>query len=272
MHGGNKGRAQMRPFATTACLFAWALAAIGALGAGEALAERPKALSVFGLALGPGPESIRSELTRRYPQCATLPSTYHTSSGYPDNVIAILDIARGTLDVCRNGPAGSDVEDSISVTFAHPSIDPNQPLYQIDFERSYPDVVLGTPAKIRYPFDKLRAELFRTYGVPLEEYRERTSSASADLAKSLSLGVGAKREDYVVRYLWAEKGHLVGNWETIECDCGARYVRAELEITRSPSTIPKNQYYVLMLRLFVRDAEMGARQDAWNAQWQQQKK
>jgi hypothetical protein len=164
------------------------------------------------------------------------------------------------------------MQDAISATFAHPAIDPNQPLYQIDFQRSYPDVALGTRAKIQYPFDKLRAELIRTYGVPLVEHREQITSAAADLAKSLSRGAGVKREDYLVRYLWAEKGRPVEDHESMECDCGARYVRADLEISRSPSTVPKNQFYVLTLKLFVRDTEIGARQDAWNAQWQQQKK
>jgi hypothetical protein len=262
----------MRPSAGTACLLVAAVTCAVALGASEARAAQPKTLSVFGLALGPGPESVRKTLSERYPHCAILPSVYHASSGYLTDVIAILDIARGTLDVCRDGPAGSDVEDAISVIFAHPAVDPQQPLYQIDFQRSYPDVVLGSPAKIRYSFDKLRAELFRTYGVPVDERRERASSASADLAKSLSLGRGVQREDYVVRYLWAAKGRLLEDRESTECDCGARYVKAELEISRSPSTIPKNQYYVLSLKIFVRDEEIGMRQDAWNAQWQGQTK
>src|SRR5439155_4173244 len=144
--------------------------------------------------------------------------------------------------------------------------------YQIDFQRSYPDVALGTRAKIQYPVAKLRGELIRTFGVPLVERRELTTSAAANLAKGLSRGAGVKREDYLVRYLWAEKGRPVGDWESVECDCGARFVRADVEISRSPSTIPKNQYYVLTLKLLVRDAETGMRQDAWNAQWQQQKK
>ena len=247
----------MRPSARTACFFISAVTCAVALGVGEADAAQPKALSVFGLALGPGSESVRKTLSERYPRCAILPSIYHASSDYPGDAIAILDIARGTLDVCRDGPEGSQVEDSISVIFAHPSIDPAQPLYQIDFQRSYPDVVLGSPAKIRYSFDKIRAELFRIYGVPVDERRERTSSASADLAKSLSLGQGVKREDYLVRYLWAERGRLVDDREFTICDCGARYVKAELEIARSPSTIPKNQFYVLSLKIFVRDAEIG---------------
>jgi hypothetical protein len=263
----------MRPSARTACLLVVsAVTCAVALGASDAGAAQPKALSVFGLALGPGSESVRKTLTERYPRCAILPSVYHASSGYPSDAIAILDIARGTLDVCRDGPPESEVEDSISVNFAHPAVDPNQPLYQIDFQRSYPDVMLGSPAKIRASFDKIRAELFRTYGVPVDERRERTVSASADLAKSLSLGQGVKREDYLVRYLWAERGRLVDDREFTNCDCGARYVKAELEISRSPSTIPKNQFYVLSLKLFVRDAEIGMRQDAWNAQWQRQTK
>jgi hypothetical protein len=240
-------------------------------GIGDARAAQPKSLSVFGLSLGPGPEAGRAALEKRYPQCAVLPSVYHESEGYPDNVIAILDIARGTLEMCRDGPAGSEVEDEISTMYAHPSVDRNQPLYQIDFQRTYPDVVLGTNTHIRYPFDKLRAELVRTYGIPLEEHREKTSSSSADIAKSLAIDRGVKREDYLVRMLWAEKGRVVGNWEPMECDCGLRFVRADIEISKSTATIPKNQYYVLTLKVFVQDAEIAKRQDAWNAQWQKKK-
>jgi len=48
-------------------------------------------------------------------------------------------------------------------------------------------------------------------------------------------------------------------------------VKAVIEISRSPSTIPKNKFYVLSVALFVEDTELRARQNAWNAQWQTRK-
>jgi hypothetical protein len=76
----------------------------------------------------------------------------------------------------------------------------------------------------------------------------------------------------LVRYLWASKERLPEDLQSLVCECGSRYVAAALEISRSPSTIPQNQYLVLSLSIFVLDADLGARQDEWNAQWQQQKK
>ena len=237
----------------------------------NAHAELPRQVSAFGIALGQTPETVRTILGQQYPYCALLPSVYHESAGYSPDTLAILDIARGTLDVCRTGAAGREVEDSLSATFAHPSIDPRQPLYQIDVERTYPDVALVKNSKIQYPFDRIRAELFRTYGKPIETRREKVISAAADLAKSLALDKEVRREDSLVRYLWAAKGRLDQNLESTACDCGPRYVRADLEVSRSASTSPRNQEYVLTLHIFVRDAELGSRQDTWNAQWQQQK-
>jgi hypothetical protein len=253
-------------------IYSCGLAALLFLSAASAYAEAPKQVTAFGLALGQTPELVRSILTERVPRCAILPSIYHESAGYPNDVTAIFDIARGTLDVCRSGPGEGDVEDALSVNFAHPSIAEKQPLYQIDWERTFPDVALVPHSKIEYSFDKIRAELFRTYGRPTSQRKERITSAAADLAKSLALDKNVQREDALVRYFWASTGRMPESRDSTECDCGPRYVIAELEISRSPSTNPKNQYYALSLSIFVRDAALGARQDAWNAQWQQQKK
>jgi hypothetical protein len=127
-------------------------------------------------------------------------------------------------------------------------------------------------AKIKYSFEKARAELFRTYGRPTDVREEKITSAAADLARSLGIDKNVRREDKLVRYLWASKGRLPEDLQSPVCECGSRYVAAALEISSSPSTILKNQYFVLSLSIFVLDADLGARQDQWNAQWQQQKK
>ena len=266
--GNKSGKYSAARGAFCALLIRVALIAFGMV---NAHAELPRQLSAFGIALGQTPETVRRILGKQYPNCALLPSVYHESSGYPPDTVAILDIARGTEDVCRTGVAGREVEDSLSATFVHPSIDPRQPLYQIDVERTYPDVALVRNSKVQYPFDKIRAELFRTYGKPIETRRAKITSAAADLAKSLALDKNVRREDSLVRYLWAAKGRLDENPESPECDCGPHYVHADLEVSRSASTLPRNQEYVLTLHIFVRDAELGSRQDTWNAQWQQQK-
>jgi hypothetical protein len=236
--------------------------------AAHAHGEAPKGLTAFGATLGQSPDAVRAVLTKRYPTCAILPSVYHESPGFPPDVTAIFDIARGTLDVCRDTPDGKDLEDALSVTFAHPSIAEGQPAYQIYAERVFPDVALAPRGKIVHSFNKVRDELFRLYGKPTEQDMQPIASAAADLEKSIAVGSNVKREDFRVRYLWASRGHLEANLETPTCDCGPRYVQADLEISRSPSTSPKNQYYVLSLHLLVRNAELGTKQDAWNAQWQ----
>ncbi len=137
----------------------------------------------------------------------------------------------------------------------------------------FPDVVYLATPRLRNSFDEPRAELFRTYGRPIDERRERVPSAAADLAKNLGIDRNVKREDFLVRYLWALKGRLSDvEQEDATCDCGGRYVKAIIEISRSPSTIPKNKVHVLSVTLFVKDPELRARQDAWNAQWQTPKR
>ena len=49
-------------------------------------------------------------------------------------------------------------------------------------------------------------------------------------------------------------------------------MKAIIEISRSPVTIPKNKFYVLSVTILVEDTELRARQDAWNAQWLKQQK
>jgi hypothetical protein len=125
---------------------------------------------------------------------------------------------------------------------------------------------------LRNSFDELRAELLRTYGRPIDERRERVASSAANLAASLGIGDDVAREDYLVRYLWAAKGRLAKTeHEDAACDCGGPYVKAIIEISRSPSTVPRNKYYVLSVILRVEDPDLRIRQDAWNAQWQQRK-
>jgi hypothetical protein len=248
------------------------LAALISLSITCANAEAPKQASAFGLALGQTPEAVQSWLTKQLPHCYILPSIYHQSEGYPPKVTAIFEVGHGPANVCRSGPGAGDIEDAVSVTFVHPSIAASQPLYQIDWRRSFPDLAPVSHAKINYSFDKTRAELFRTYGQPTDVREEKRMSNAANFARSLGLDKNVQREDKSVRYLWATKGRLPADPRSTVCDCGSRYVKAALEISRSPSTSPKNQYFVLSLSLFVRDADLGSRQDDWNAQWQQHKK
>jgi hypothetical protein len=263
---GNRQRAN-RPMAGAAWSFAVG-AALLCLSAAPGRAEPPKQTTAFGLALGQTPATVESLLSKRYPGCGILPSYYHETPEYPSNVTALFDIARGTLDECIGPPEGKDLKDSLTVIFTHPSIAESQPAYQIDIDRNFPDPALVRNGKIVYSFDQIRAELFRIYGRPTEERKESINSAAASLESSVLPNSKVRREDYRIRYLWATNGHVSDNLEVPICDCGARYVEAFLEISRSPSTNPKNQYFVLFLHVFIRDAELGARQDKWNAQWQ----
>ncbi len=251
--------------------YANVLAALISLSITCAHAEAPKQFSAFGLALGQPPELVQLLLSHLLPNCSIDPSIYHESEGYPDKVTAILDVGQGSLGICRSGPAEDQVQHTLSLTFAHPSIAAGQPLYQIKWRRAFPDVTPVPHAKIDYSFDKARAELFRTYGHPTDVREEKTTSAASKLATSGSVDKNVPREDKLVRYLWATKGHLAEDMRSTVCDCGSRYVIATLEISSSPSTIPKNQYFVRSLTIFVRDNDIGVRQAEWNAQWQKVK-
>jgi hypothetical protein len=236
--------------------------------AGELCAEPPKQGSAFGFVLGATPASLETLLGRQYPNCEVRRSIYHEVPGDVGPVLAGLTINVGMLDTCAGSPAGSDITDYVDVRFVHPSIDRSQPLYQAEVERAYPDILYSPERRIRYAFERLRAELFRTYGRPTDERREEAVSASASLAASLGVGKGVKRQDYLVRYLWSSKGRLPDvEYEGSVCDCGARYAKATIEITRAPTTIPKNEYYVTHITLLVEDNVLGDRQREWDAQW-----
>ena len=256
------------------CLAAIALIAFGAC----VRAEAPTSDSVFGLALGASPQSVASALAKGYPACRVVKSVYRASPGDDGEQIAELAINPGVIsndfgpNLCVHSPAGDDITDSIEARFAHPDIDRARIAYSIAAKRVFPDVVYLKPLRFRNSFEELQAELFRTYGRPIDRRRERVASSAADLAKNLGIDRNVKREDFLVRYLWARKGRLPDvEREDANCDCGGRYVKAVIEISRSPSTIPKNKFHVLSLTLFAEDPELRARQDAWNAQRQRPK-
>jgi len=175
----------------------------------------------------------------------------------------------GAPDICSFSPAGDGITDAIEAKFVHPDIGADQPMYSLEVQRLYPDVVYGRPARLRNTFEALRTQLMRTYGKPIDERREKIFSSAANLASSLGIGADVKREDYLVRYLWATKGRLAETeYEDASCDCGGPWVKAIIEISRSPSTIPKNTFYVLSVKIVVEDPAFRQRQDTWNAQWQ----
>jgi hypothetical protein len=256
-----------------------ALLAAG-LGIGSVGAAAPTHPAAFGLELGASPGFVKTALEERYQACTVVRSIYHEVPGESAPQTAALAINPGLSfndigapDVCAYSPAGSGITDAVDARFVHPDLDRNQPLYSVEVQRLYPDIVYGQPPRLRNSFDALRAELFRTYGRPVDERREKVASSAANLAASLGIAHDVKREDYVVRYLWAARGRLAKDeYERAACDCEGPYVKAAIEISRSPSTIPKNKFYVLSVTILVEDVELRARQDAWNAQWQRQKK
>jgi hypothetical protein len=251
-----------------------------AFGGGSIEAAAPKQTSAFGFTLGTSPHAAMALLKEQYQSCGVTQSIYHEVPGDSAQHTAALAINPGLTfndigapDICAYSPAGSGITDAIEAQFVHPEMDRTQPLYSVEVQRLYPDVVYAQPARLRNSFDELRTELFRTYGRPIDERRERVASSAANLAASLGIGNNVKREDYLVRYLWATKGRLAETeYEDAACACEGRYVKAVIEISRSPSTVPKNKYYVLSVKLLVEDADLRVRQEAWNAQWQQQRK
>ncbi len=258
----------MKPFSIIA-------AAAALLGASGALAAPPLQLSAFGFNLYSTPTVAMATFEREYQPCYPVRSIYHGRPGDTGPITSDLSVNPGMIyedigapDVCSYSPAGDGITDAIETKFAHPDIAADQPMYSLEVQRLYPDVVYGHPARLRNTFEALRAQLFRTYGRPTDQRRERIVSSAANLAWSLGIGGDVKREDYMVRYLWAAKGKLVDEEdEQSTCRCDGPYVKAVIEISRSPTTIPKNTFYVLSVEISAQDQDLRSRQDAWNAQW-----
>lgn len=242
-------------------------------------AEPPKQTAAFGIALDATPQVVAPLLAARYQSCRVARSFYRVRPGTTDKQIAALAINPGlashdpgTLSLCTHSPAGDGVTDAIDARFAHPEVGRNQPLYSLEVMRVYPDAVYAQPPRFRMSFDELRRELLRTYGKPTDERRERIASYAANQMKSLGIDKNVKREDYVVRYLWAKAGRLTdAGYEDNPCECTGRYVKAVIEISRSPSTTPRNTFYALSVKLLVEDPDLRGLQDAWNARQQQPK-
>jgi hypothetical protein len=252
----------------------------GVLACGNVHAAAPRQTAAFGLALDAPPDSVKRLLAIRYPPCNVVRSVYRNHPGDTVPQTAEFAVNAGlaahdpaSLSPCIYSPAGADMMDSIEARFTHPDVDPNQPLYWLQAYRSYPDVVHSEPPRVRTSFDEVRRDLFRTYGKPSDERRERIVSYAASTEASLGVVKKVKREDYLVRYLWSAKDRLTGtDPEAVPCDCADRYVEAVIEMSRSPATKPPNKPYVLSLRLRVEDPALRRRQDAWNAQWLHQKR
>jgi hypothetical protein len=233
-------------------------------------AEPPGSGTVAGLSLGDTPSSIVAGLREKYPQCDLQRSIYHALPGEKAGPLAIVAINEGTINLCHGSPEDANSTDHITVRFAHPAVAADRGAFEIHVDRHYPDPALSPQKQVRYPLDKVMARLQSEYGRPSDEKRERRPSASAGLAKSLGVGADVKRDDETLRLLWAPKGRLVADEDPAKCDCGDRYVIAEIEVTRSPVTRPANRPYVTRLSVFVQQADVRRRQDAWNAQWVRQ--
>ena len=252
----------------------------GALCCALVQAAPPKQTAAFGVALDATPEVVRTFLAQRYDRCNVARSVYRQRSGDTAPRTAGLAINPGlaahdpaSLTPCTYSPAGEGIVDAIEARFAHPDVDPQQRLYWLEAFRAYPDVVQTDPPRVRITFETVRSELFRTYGKPIDERRERIVSYAASAATSLGVARKVRRDDYLMRYLWAAQGRLrEAAQDEAACECTGRHVEAIIEISRSPSTVPRNQLYPLSLRLIVVDPALRRGQDAWNARWQQPKR
>ena len=257
-----------------------AIAVAGVLACACVDAAAPKQVAAFGLALDATPDSVRSFFAEHYATCTVARSIYRDGASGAASHTADLTVNAGlaehdpaSLDPCPYSPAGEGIMDSIEARFTHPDVDSGKPLYSLLAYRAYPDAVQAEPPRVRVSFDDLRKELIRTYGKPIDERKERIVSYAANTAASIGVAKKVKREDWLVRYLWAVKGKLRdADRVSAGCDCAERYVEAAIEISQSPSTIPRNKPYALSLRLLVEDPALRRRQDAWNAQRRQPKR
>jgi hypothetical protein len=253
-----------------------AIVLAGVMACASTYAAAPKETAAFGVALDATPDTVQGFLAKRYAPCNIARSSYRNHPGGTAPQIADLAINAGlaahdpgSLTPCTYSPAGDGMVDSVEARFTHPDVAPNQPLYRLQALRAYPDVVHATPPRVRVSFDDLRKQLFRTYGKPIDERRERIVSYAANAAASLGVAKKVAREDWLVRYLWSTKGRLAdADSEAPACDCADPYVVAVIETSRSPATKPPNRLYALSVRLLVENPALRRRQDAWNAQWQ----
>jgi hypothetical protein len=257
-----------------------ALAIAAPAGAAQlAAAAGAPPTEAFGIGLGASPAAVAAVLARDYPPCAAVRSIYRAGAGAAAAPLAVLSVNQGlatndpgSVDICSHSPAGQGITDSIEAKFVHPGIEPEQPVYSLKAHRLYPDAIYGAPPHLRKTFDALRDELFRRYGKPVDERRERVATGAANLATSMGIGRQVQREDFRVRYLWAANGRLVDEeYEDSTCRCSGPYVKATIEMSRSPQALPgrpKNVFYVLAVTLTVENQALAATQNEWNAQWQ----
>ena len=173
----------------------------------------------------------------------------------------------GVAGPCVSSPSGRrTITDSIEARFAHPDVDADQRLYSLLVFREYPDVVYAQPLACGRPFDEVRKALFRTYGKPISEVRrERVASASPTASEPRAWRATSARGLPGPLSLGG-RGHSARapSTKTPPAIARARYVKAAIEISRSPSTKPPNAFYVLSLKLLVEDPDLRA-PDAWNA-------
>ena len=263
----------------TARMFARFICVVVALSYFSGLADgaAPRETAAFGVALEAPPERVKTLLEARYKECKIDRLVYRAGNDGNHHTAALalnLGLAEhdpASMVPCVSSPAGNDITDAIEARFAHPDVDGDQRLYSLMAYREYPDVVYSQPPRVRTTFAEVRRMLFQTYGKPIDERRERVASDAANRIRSLGLAGKVKREDQLIRYLWSAEGRLPeSEGDYARCDCKGRNVIAVIEISKSPSTIPANEPYVLSLRLQVEHSDLRARQDAWNAQWQRQ--
>jgi hypothetical protein len=224
-----------------------------------------------GIRAGASPESAAARLAAEYAACRAERTVYRRAADSPPNLVASLAINPGLAhndlaspDFCQASPAGAGITDSVELRFAHPAVDPGQALYRVEVKRVYPDALFASDKRIAQSFEQLRASLLRQYGKARDERREKVASASANLAASLGAARAVRREDFLVRYLWGAQGRLPAReYEDSTCsDCGGVYVKAEIEMTRSPETSPKGRPYALSLRLVAEDPALRKRQES----------
>ena len=230
--------------------------------------------AVDGLRLGDTPATALKWFSGHYAQCALQRSAYHALPGEATGPLATVAVNEGTMTVCHGTPESSDSVDIVVVHFAHPDVAADRPVFEILRERQYPDPTLHAQKHVRYPLDKVLSDLRKQYGKPSDERREHVHSSDPSSSPGRS---GGDPQGETIRLLWAPKGKLPAgsghgqggahSHGHIECDCGDRYVIAEIEAARSRQTRPANRAYVTRVSVFAVNEDVRRRQVTWNRQW-----
>lgn len=240
-------------------------------------AELPNSKAIIGLDLGISPDRALELLSAKYPTCEI--GKKYIKNKQTSEFTDVLSSYE--LDVFKEGATklnclpGSDVHDSLSLSFLNLNLDKLQPLYNISLSRLFPSP-LNNNNEIQYTFDDVKNSLFEKYGKPSEELRDKSFSQIPHKIINNKKGKGkyVTEEEIVVNYIWGLKGQTPNVGGICFENCGEYYLHATIIIVKLSNLTPKNTFYVQSLTLYMVDDVLDKKQmsDSYDALMNAKKK